>query len=322
MPHILVLHPIPEAGLTLLRQAGYEVTVRPETEPMPPAELRAAVTTYDGIISLLVDKITAEVLAGAGPQLKVIANYAVGYDNLDVAAAQAKGIAVTNTPDVLTSAVAEHTMALMVAVARRVVEADAFTRAGKYMGWQPHLFLGLELNGKTLGIVGAGRIGSDVAQRATLGFGMKLMYNDIQENAEFSRTYSAQFVANLDDMLPQVDVLSLHVPLVPATQHLINSERLARFKPTAILINTARGPIVDEAALVTALQAGKLAGAGLDVFEHEPALTPGLKDLPQVVLTPHIASATIETRAAMSQLAAQNAMAVLEGKPPLTPIKL
>jgi lactate dehydrogenase-like 2-hydroxyacid dehydrogenase len=209
---------------------------------------------------------------------------------------------------------------LLAAIAQRLVEADKFTRAGKYTGWRPMLLLGTELKDKTLGIVGLGRIGIEVAKRAQKGFDMKIVYNDINRDEEFEQEFNATYFENIDDLIPEVDALSLHVPLVDATRHLINADRLKAFKKTAYLINTARGPVVDEKALLEALKNGEITGAALDVFENEPELTPGLAELPNVILTPHIASATHETRSAMSELAAQNILAVLNNEEPPTPV--
>lgn len=304
----------------MLIKAGHKVTVNSKESLINRDELTAAVAQYDAIITLLTEKVDEKILSSAGKQLKIIANYAVGYDNIDVRAATGRGIIVTNTPDVLTNAVAEHTVALLAALARRIVEADAYLRAGHYQGWRPMLLLGTELTGKTLGVIGSGRIGSEVAQRAKHGFGMKIAYSDLRPNADFEQKLEATFYKNVDDLLPISDVVTLHVPLLPATRHLINTARLAIMKRSALIINTSRGPIVDEEALVLALQNKTINGAALDVFEDEPKLKPGLKELPNVVLTPHIASATTDTRAAMAKMAAQNVLAVLAGKPALNPV--
>jgi len=317
---VFVTYQIPEAGIKKLQEAGHEVVVRQEQALISREELVAALKEYDAILPLLTDKIGAEEIAQAGKQLKVIANYAVGYDNIDAKAAAERGIVVTNTPDVLTDAVADHTITLMTALARRVVEADQFVRDGKFKGWRPMLLLGTGLRDKVLGIVGLGRIGSEVGRRAMTGLGMKVAYSDLQPSAEFEREAEARFYPELDSMLPEVDVVSLHVPLVEATKHLINKERLAAMKETSLLINTARGAVIDEAALVAALKDKVIAGAALDVFENEPDLAAGLKELSNVVLTPHVASATRETRSKMSELAADNIIAVLAGKEAITPV--
>lgn len=320
MSKIFITYKIPEAGEKLLRSAGHEVTVREEESLISREDLIAALKEYDAILPLLTDKIGAEELAEAGDQLKVIANYAVGYNNIDAKAAKEKGITVTNTPGVLTNAVAEHTITLLATAAQHIVEADKFVRAGKYIGWRPTLFLGTELKGKTLGIIGLGRIGIAVAKRAKAGFAMNIVYNDIKPNKEFEDEFNAEFHANIDDLIPLVDVISLHVPLLDSTRHLINESRLNAMKDSAILVNTSRGPVIDEPALVKALKENKIRAAALDVFEEEPKLAPGLTDLPNVILTPHIASATIETRDAMAELAAKNIIAVLAGETPPTPV--
>lgn len=322
MASVLITYRLPKAAVSLLRAAGHTVTMREQETLISPDELRHAVQTYDGIIALLTDHFSAEMIAAAGPQLKVIANYAVGYDNIDVPAAMAKGIHITNTPDALTGAVAEHALALMLAISRRIVESDTFVRTGQYIGWRPLLLLGTELTDKTLGIIGLGRIGSGVAQRATLGLGMHVIYHDLKPDRQFEKEYSAVYYPKIEELLAKADVVSLHVPLVPQTRHLINAARLAHMKPTAFLINTARGPIIDERALLDVLRQKKIAGAALDVFENEPELTPGLTELSNVVLTPHTASATAETRTAMAEHAAKNIIAVLAGQAPLSPVKV
>lgn len=317
---VLVTQQIPQEGLDLLRSAG---TLQLEVNPTPgaiwtPEELRAHVPDHDYLLCLLTDQIDAALLeAGvrATPPLRLVANMAVGYNNIDVEAARRLGVLVTNTPGVLTEATADLTLALLLAVARRIPEADRFARAGRYTGWQPMLLLGAELPGKTLGIVGMGRIGQATARRA-LGFGMSILYTSRQPLApEAQPALNARF-APLEEVLRQADFLSLHVPYTPQTHHLLNAETLALMKPSAYLINTARGAIVDEAALVAALQAGRLRGAALDVFEDEPRIHPALLQMEQVVLAPHIGSATRETRARMATTAAGNILAHLRGETP------
>jgi D-3-phosphoglycerate dehydrogenase len=313
---IFVTRAIPESGLNLLRaEEGFDVTVFPKDRVISRKELLAGARGADAILSLLTEKIDGEVIDTAGPQLKVVANMAVGYDNIDLTACAAKNVVVANTPGVLTDAVAEHTFALMTAICRRIPESDRFTRAGKYKAWEPMLMLGMELKGKTLGIIGLGRIGAGVAERASRGMGMKVMYNDVRKSEEFEKAFGAEYAA-LDDLLAKADVITIHVPLLPATRHLIDGRRLSLMKKTAYLINTSRGPIIDEQALVEALKKGTIAGAALDVFENEPKLAPGLAKLENVVLTPHTASATIEARSAMSSLAAQAIIDVLRGRTP------
>ncbi len=318
MPRIFISRPIPERGIELLKEKGYDVVVndaaadRAATEE----ELIAGVKNTDALLSILTDKITPAIMDAGKPRLKIIANYAVGFDNVDVPAAKERGIMVTNTPGVLTNTVAEHTFTLMLSLMRRIPEADRFARAGKYRAWGPKLLLGTDLSGKTLGVVGLGRIGTRVAEHAVKGFGMKVAYTDLKPNAEFEKEYRAKFFKTLDEMLPQIDVVSIHVPLLESTRHLINAERLGKMKKTAYLINTSRGPVIDEKALAAALKEGAIRGAALDVFEFEPEITESLKTLDNVILTPHIASGTEETRQAMSELAAQNIIAGLSGQQP------
>jgi glyoxylate reductase len=282
---------------------------------------------FDALLSLLTDKIDEEVMQAAGPNLKVIGNYAVGFDNIDLPAAKRHGIAVTNTPaPEVAESVAEHTIMLMLGLAHRLVESDAFARAKKYKGWSPTLLMGNDLGGKTLGIVGTGRIGSSVARRAVLGLGMKCLYEDHRRQPELEKTLGAE-PASLEQLLQRADVVSLHVPLTPDTRHMISVAEFALMKKTAFLINTARGPVVDEKALLRALRTKRIAGAALDVFECEPSIDCDLTDklelksFDNVIITPHTASATIEARQAMSKLAAENIIAVLSGKPPLNPAK-
>ncbi|PIS05342.1 MAG: D-glycerate dehydrogenase [Candidatus Buchananbacteria bacterium CG10_big_fil_rev_8_21_14_0_10_42_9] len=316
---IFVTRKIPEVGLNLLKkQKNFEVKISPYDRVLTSIELVRKVKNCSSILSLLTDKIDASVMKAAGDNLKIVANYAVGFDNIDINYAKKNKIIVTNTPGVLTDAVAELTMALVLSATKRIVEADKFTRAGKFKGWAPLLFLGAELKGKTLGIVGAGRIGLAVATRAQ-GLGMKIIYSSHKRNPKFEKATRGKFVS-LNALLKNSDVISLHVPLTPQTTHLIGLGQLKQMKSTAYLINTSRGQVVDEHALVKVLQQGTIAGAALDVFECEPRLSQGLNTLRNVVLTPHIASGTIETRSKMAEIAAQNIINVLHDKKPLTPI--
>ncbi len=314
-PRVLVTRRLPPAVMELL-QDGFELTVSPHDGPMPRQELLAAVQGQDGLLPLLVDRVDAELLAAAGPSLRIVANYAVGYNNIDLEAATRRGVAVCNTPDVLTDTTADLALALMLAVARRVVEADTKTRAGRFPGWGPMFMLGADLHHKTLGLVGLGRIGRAVARRAR-GFDMQVLYHqrhrlDPDQEARLGVEYSG-----LDELLARADFVSLHLPLAPETRHLIAARELALMKPSAFLINTARGEVVDEAALVRALEQGAIAGAGLDVYENEPELHPGLASLANVVLLPHLGSATLETRTNMGLTAARNLAALLlEGRRP------
>ena len=315
MKKVFITRLIPDEGIKILKEKGYTVAIYPKDQIIPRKELLQGVKGAHALIPDLTDKIDAEVFEAAGPQLKIVANYAVGVDNIDLAMAKKYGVFVSNTPGVLTNAVAEHAFALILALARRIVESDKFTRAGNYQGWGPMLFLGTELNGKTLGIVGLGRIGFAVTERAVKGFGMKVIYSDPKQNREFDTQYGARYV-ELSTLLKESDFVTLHVPLLPSTRHLINAKNLKLMKKTAFLINTARGPVVDERALVAALKQKQIAGAALDVFEHEPKLSPGLTKLDNVVLTPHIASATWETRQAMSRTVAANIIAAFSGQTP------
>jgi len=258
-------------------------------------------------------------LLDACPELRVVSNVAVGYNNVDVAACTKRGVVVTNTPDVLTDTTADFAWSLLMATARRVVEADRYVRDGRFQQWEYMLLLGGDVHGKTLGVVGFGRIGRAMARRA-LGFGMRVLYQDaVAADAATERELNAARV-DLATLLRESDFVTLHTPLIPETRHLINADTLKSMKKTAYLINAARGPVVDEAALVSALKEGRIAGAGLDVFEEEPKVHPGLVELPNVVLAPHVASGSLETRLKMATLAVENCLAVLEGKTPPTPV--
>lgn len=318
MPKVFVTRKIPEAGINRLKKAGYEVEVNPEDRVLKKEELISWLKKgkYDAVFALLTDKLDADIFEAAGPQCKIFANMAVGFDNVDIAAAKKAGIMVANTPGVLTDTVAEHTFALMLAIAHRVAEADRFTRAGKYKGWEPMLLLGTDVSKKTLGILGLGRIGSRVAHHASRGFEMNVLYYDVKRNIDFEKEFNAQFRPTVEEVLKEADFISIHVPLLPTTHHLINSERLKMMKPTAYLINTSRGPVIDEKALAEALKNGTIKGAAIDVFENEPQIESELLKLENVILTPHIASATVQTRSKMSELAAENIIVALSGKEP------
>jgi glyoxylate reductase len=304
---------IPDKGIQLLR-GSVEVDVHQGELPPTKEEIIKHTKDKDGLLSLLTDRIDSEVMDSCR-SLKVISNYAVGYDNIDVAAATERGIVVTNTPGVLTETVADFTWALLMASARRVVEADRFTRAGKWKTWGPTLLLGNDVIGKTLGIVGAGRIGSSVAKRAT-GFDMRVLYTDSVRKEDFEKQTGAKF-ADLETLLRESDFVSLHVPLTEDTKHMIAEAEFNKMKSTAILINTSRGSVVDEEALYRALVSGRISGAALDVFEKEPipASSPLLK-LKNVVVTPHIASASVETRDKMAEIAVESILDVFSGRTP------
>jgi glyoxylate reductase len=317
LPLVVFTAPLPGGPESLLEGVARVKVLRPRGVRSE-GDLIRYLSPAAGAVTLLSDPMTAGVL-GACPQIRVVANYAVGYNNVDLKAAAAMGIAVTNTPDVLTEATADTTWALVLAAARRVVQGDRMMRAGRFKGWAPSLLLGMDLHGKTLGIVGMGRIGRAVARRAA-GFGMRMAYYDSRRLPDSSEAALGARYLPLDEVVATSDVLSLHCPLTPETRHLLDARRLSTMKAGTILINTARGPIIDEAALVEALRSGPLAAAGLDVYENEPAMEPGLRDLANVVLLPHIASAGRETREAMASLAVLNVREVLAGRPPLTPV--
>lgn len=316
-PRIFVTRPIPDAGLKLLKKDRRIVLdVYEKDQIIPRKELLKRAKGTTAILSILTDKMDAQLFDAAGPSLKMIANYAVGFDNVDLKEAAKRGIVVTNTPGVeIAETVAEHTIALIFALAHRVVEADRFARAGKYVGWGPQMLLGTDVVGKTLGIVGSGLIGMDLVERMFDGFGVKIVYTDMKRNEKIEKDELAEFLT-LDELLRRSDFVSIHVPLLPTTRHLIGAKQLRMMKKTAFLINTSRGPVVDEAALIAALQKKQIAGAGIDVYEFEPKIPLALRKLDNVVLTPHTASATIETRQAMSRRAAENIVAFLDGKVP------
>lgn len=315
MPKVFVTRRIPGEGIALLKAQGYDVTVSGKEGVLTKEELVSALKEkdYDAVLCLITDKIGADIF-DATPKTKIFANYAVGFDNVDVAEAKKRGIVVTNTPDVLTNTVAEHTFALMLALAHRIVEGDAYTRAGKYTAWDPELLLGTDLSGKILGILGAGRIGTRVAYHGQKSFDMRVVYYDVKRNDTIEKEVGAEFRGAPEEVLAEADFVSVHVPLLDSTRHFINQERLARMKKTAYLVNTSRGSVVDEEALVEALRNNVIKGAALDVFEHEPALASGLAELENIIITPHIASATEETRSKMGKVAAENIIAVVEGK--------
>lgn len=312
-PKVLITRRLPQKAIDLLK-SQCEVELNEYERQLTKFELIEKILDKEGLLCLLTDKIDREVIV-AGLNLKVIANCAVGFDNIDVAAATKRGIPVTNTPGILTETTADMAWALIMAIARRIVEADRFLRAGKFTGWAPMMFLGGDVYGKTLGIVGFGRIGRAVARRAR-GFNMTVLYsNPGRAEIEAEKELCAKFVP-LDVLLKQSDFVTLHVPLTPRTVHLIDEEELSLMKPTAYLVNTSRGPVVNEKILLKVLRNSEIAGAGLDVFEEEPRLTPGLADLENVVIVPHIASATVQTRTKMAVAAAENLLIGFKGEVP------
>ena len=318
MSRVVVTGRVPDAAIEKLR-AAHEVEMWPDPEPIGREELLRRVAGADAVVSLLTERIDAELLDAAGPQLKVVANVAVGYDNIDVPACTERGVVATNTPGVLTDATADIAFGLILMATRRLGEGERLIRSGREWKWGMFFLLGSSLQGKTLGVVGMGAIGQATARRAK-AFGMEIVY---QSRSEIDAGIAAELGARrveLDELLSVSDVVSLHCPYGPATHHLIGAEQLAAMQDSAYLVNTARGPIVDEAALASALREGRIAGAGLDVYEHEPRVHPELRELDNVVLLPHLGSATVETRTAMALLAADNVLAVLGGQRPPTPI--
>jgi glyoxylate reductase len=315
---IVVTRRIPEPATELLNGAG-DVWVSAHDRPLQKEELHAAVAGADAVVTLLHDRVDDASLDAAGPGLRIVANVAVGYDNVDVPACSRRGVIVSNTPGVLTEATADIAFALILMATRRLGEGERLIRARTGWSWNMFFMLGTGVQGKTLGIVGLGKIGQATARRAR-AFGMEIAYAGRRRApADVEAELGARFVS-LDELLATADVVSLHCPLSAETRHLIDAEALGRMKPSAFLVNTTRGPVVDEAALADALRAGTIAGAGLDVFEREPEVHAGLLDLENVVLIPHLGSATVETRTAMGVLAARNVVAVLDGSAPVTPV--
>src|SRR5215204_4170668 len=312
---VLVTREIPSAGLRALEP--FDVRVLHERPPER-GELLDAVRGVSGILSTATEKMDGELMDAAGEDLKVIANMAVGYDNVDVEAATERGVVVTNTPEVLNETTADTAFMLLLAAARRLGEAERLLRSGRWDAWGPQQLTGPDFWGKKLGVVGFGRIGQALARR-TRGFDMDLVYHDLYRNEEAERELGARYL-ELDELLRTSDFVSVHTPLTPETTHLIGAKELERMKPAAVLVNSSRGPVVDEAALADALEEGSIFAAGLDVYEEEPEVHPKLLELENVVLAPHIGSASIETRDKMAALAAENIVAVLSGEEPKTPV--
>lgn len=316
MARIFVTRDLPRSAIEMLEGiAGPEhVAVFPEDRVIDRAELLEGVRGVEALLPILTETIDAAVLDAAGPQLKIVANYAVGYNNIDVPAATSRGIIVTNTPGVLTETTADLTWALILATARRIGEGERYLRAGRWKSWAPQLLLGSDVHGKTLGIFGLGRIGQAVARRAQ-GFGMNILYASRAKKGAALEEQLGVTCVQKDALLTQSDIVSLHCPLSEETRHAFGAEEFAAMKPSAYLINTTRGPVVDESALVHALQTGQIAGAGLDVYEEEPKVHPGLIECENAVLIPHMGSGTKETRTKMAEIAATNIVAVLAGQP-------
>ncbi len=318
MPNFAVTAALPGRAPAMLAEAG-QVRTGPSAERLPREEMLELVAGADVVVTMLHVRVDKELLDAAGPGLRGVCNAAVGFDNIDLAACARRGIAVTNTPGVLDDATADLAFALILAARRRLGEAERLVRAGRPWEWGMGFMLGHDLRGGRLGIVGLGGIGARVAERGR-GFGMEIAYHGRRESPRAAALEATRL--DLDELLATSDVVSLHTPLTPETEGLIGARELALMKPTATLVNTARGAVVDEAALAAALREGRIAGAGLDVFEHEPQVHPGLLELENVVLLPHIGSATVETRAAMAELAARNAIAIAAGEAPETPVPL
>lgn len=315
---IVVTRPVAEEALEILRSKG-DLAVGPGEPPIPTAdEVARMIAEADIVYTLPANPVSGDAIRAA-KRLRMIATMGTGYDNIDVAAARERGIPVTFAPGILDETTADGAFALLLATARRLGEAERFLRAGKYRGWTAFMFTGQDVHGATLGVVGMGRIGLAVARRAH-GFGMPILYHDARRNLGAEQDLGATHVDSLDELLARSDFVSLHVPLLAETRHLMNADRLRKMKPTAILINTSRGPVVDEKALADALKQGVIAGAGLDVYEREPAIEPALLELENAVLLPHIASASVRTRTRMAVRAAENIRAFIEGKPLLDPV--
>ncbi len=303
---IYITRKIPESGLKLLRENGIDYDMGSNSLPPSKKELMKKLKSkpYDGVITFLTDDIDEEVF-DVCPTAKVYANYAVGFNNIDINEAKKRGILVSNAPGTSSTAVAEHTIAMMLALTTRIVEGDEFVRKGKYKGWEPELFLGTDMKGKKIGLIGCGKIGTEVAKILHDGFGSHIIYSDLVHNDKLEEMTNAE-KRSTEEVLKEADIVSLHVPLLPSTKHLINEDNLKTMKSSAFIINTSRGPVIDEEALVKALKDGIIKGAGLDVFEFEPKLTRGLSKLDNVILTPHIASSTCKCRNSMSVIVAEN----------------
>jgi glyoxylate reductase len=312
---IYITRRIPDEAIKLL-QEHFHVEINPQDRVLTREELLQNVKGKDAVLCVITDNIDKEVFEAAGVKCKIFANYGVGYNNIDIASATEKNVIVTNTPGVLDDATADLAWTLLMTVSRRIVAADKFTRNGAFQAWDPMMFLGRDITGKTLGVIGAGRIGSNFAKKAK-AFDMKILYTGLRQNTKLEEELGAIYV-DKETLLRESDFVSLHVPLLPSTIHYIGEKEFSMMKKTAVIVNTSRGPVIDEKALVKALKQGKIWGAGLDVYENEPDIEPELLDMYNVVLVPHIASATLETRTNMGLIAARNIIKVLNGEKPDT----
>lgn len=318
MKKIFITRQIPENGVNILKEKGYDITIGKSKTPLTQKDLIDEIKkeNYDAIVTLLTDKIDSVVFDNIPSSTKLFANCTIGFDNIDLIEATKRGLTVTNASGDYVDGIAEHTIGLILALMAKLVEADTFMREGKYKGWDPMLFIGDKLGGKTVAIIGTGKIGEQVARKLYNGFGVKIIYYDVTKNERIEKDCNAKFVNSVDEALSLADVVSIHVPLLPSTHHLINKENINKMKPGAYLINISRGPVVDEVALVEALKQGKIRGAGLDVYEFEPNLTEGLIQLQNTILSPHIASSQIEAREEMSKIVAENIIDFFEGRNP------
>jgi len=314
-PRVVLTAKLPDA-VERHAAALFDVVLNPNDTPLTADQLIASARSADALIPTVTDRISADVLGAAGRRIRIVANFGVGYNNIDLAAAKANGVVITNTPDVLTDETADTAIALLLMAARRLGEGERMVRAGQWTGWRPTQMLGTKVSGKTLGIIGLGRIGRAVARRAHDGFGMRVLYFDPPVPIGEAKAHGAEPRGSIEDVLRESDFISLHAPATPETRHLINARTLALMPRHAILVNTARGDVVDEIALAAALRSGTIAGAGLDVFEREPTISPELLQLENVVLLPHLGSASTETRVAMGERAIANLEAFFAGTPP------
>ncbi|MHA1155921.1 MAG: 2-hydroxyacid dehydrogenase, partial [Candidatus Heimdallarchaeota archaeon] len=302
---VLLTRKIPQPAIDYMLEKGIDLEINAEDRVLTHAEIKERVKGKDGLICLLTDSIDGDIMEAAGPKLKIIANYAVGYNNVDVQEATKRKIPVTNTPGILTETTADLAVALLLSIGRRIVESDKYTRDGKFKGWGPMLHLGNDIHGKTLGVIGCGRIGSAVARRLAKGFNMKVLYNNTKKLPDLENELGLEF-ASVEEILKKSDYVTLHVPLTEKTKHMIGEKELALMKPTAILINTSRGSVIVESALVKALQEKRIAGAALDVYEFEQKLSSGLKELDNVIITAHIGTGTIDTRTKMGMMVGED----------------